>query len=76
MNLSLPQNLEYITNSNNNTQYIQMPLKEWEDFLFRIKQEKQIEFLREKLKQGFAELREIQKGNLKERTLAEVLAEL
>jgi hypothetical protein len=76
MNLSLPQHLEYITKTENNTQYVRMPLKEWEDFLLQVKHQAEMQAMREQLKEGFAELKSIREGKTKGIPIEELLAEL
>ncbi len=76
MNLALPQNLEYITKTNNQTPYIQMPVEEWEAFVASVNKQLQYEKMKAGIKESLAEVRAMQAGKLKETTMEEFLDSL
>ncbi len=76
MNLALPKNLEYITKTNSQTSYIQMPTAEWEAFVASVEKQLQKEKLKAGIKEAFAEIKDIRAGKVKEVTLKELLDSL
>ena len=68
-------NIQYLTDTNGKKKAIQIPIAQWNKFIKDYKKQAQYSKLKKGIKEAFKEIKEIEKGNLKEVTLTEFLNE-
>ena len=68
--------VNYVVNEKGTPIFVQMTVKEWEDFLAEYKRLKSLTIFKERLKTAFREIRQIQKGEKQGTTLTDFLNEL
>ncbi|NJK84374.1 MAG: hypothetical protein HC912_11900 [Saprospiraceae bacterium] len=62
--------VNYVVNEKGTPIFVQMTVKEWEDFLADYKRLKSLDIFKERLKTSFKEIRQIQKGEKQGTTLS------
>ena len=73
--MTIPQT-NYVLNNEGQKIFVQLSVQEWENFLNEYKKLENMFLLKEKLKNAFREMRQIQKGEKHATTLHDFLYEL
>jgi len=73
--MTIPQ-ANYVVDTEGEKIFVQLNLKDWENFVMEFKRVESLLNLKTKLKNAFREIRQIQKGDRQGTTLSEFLNEL
>jgi hypothetical protein len=73
--MHIPQT-HYVVDNQGQKIFVQLSLQDWENFVEEFRQVESRLFLKNKLKNAFREIRQIEKGDKKGTTLSEFLNEL
>jgi transcriptional antiterminator Rof (Rho-off) len=65
--------VQYVNDADGNVQAVQIPIKEWEKHVLRVRRYEQLLKLRSDITEALAEVEKMRKGKLKKRTLASIL---
>ncbi len=73
--MTIPQT-NYVLDNQGQKAFVQIPVKDWENFVNEFKKMETMLLLKEKLKNAFKEMKQIQKGEKQGTTLHDFLYEL
>ncbi len=73
--VTIPQ-ANYVINNQGQKMFVQLSLEDWENFVNEFKRMENMLFLKDKLKNAFIEIRQIQQGKKQGTTLNDFLNEL
>ncbi len=68
--------IQYVSDSEGNTQSVQLPLTDWEKLLTKLNKYEQTLKIKSDLKEAFAEVAQLRKSKRKKQTLKDFLNEL